>query len=87
LIVVYASLSRTGFIMLASALVPVLAVVLIVTAGLWVYHDAKQREQRGVPVTLATDFVTFDTPAGWALGSVVLCIVVLPLYLTARRQP
>ena len=71
---------------MSSALVPLLAIVLVVAVDGWVLADAKAHEARGTPVVFSNDFVTLDTPIAWVLGCLILFIVVVPLYLTVRRQ-
>lgn len=62
------------------------ALLLIVAAvDAWVYLDARQRSDTGRAVVATVGPVTLSTPEHWLLGCVVLWILVVPLYLVARR--
>jgi hypothetical protein len=69
------------------ALVPLLAVLLIVTIDLWVYDDARKRRDRGRPVVAAIGSLIVDTPEAWLAGCLVLSIIFVPLYMRARGDP
>ncbi len=71
----------------AGALVPVLALLLVVIAtDLWVYSDAKAHRERGTPVVFSAGSLNVDTPAAWCLGCLLLWILFFPLYVTRRGQ-
>ncbi|WP_323095373.1 hypothetical protein [Intrasporangium sp. YIM S08009] len=62
-----------------------LALVLIVAvASVWVLTDARSRAERGRPVTMTVLGLTVDRPEVWAALCLVVVLVFLPLYLTAR---
>jgi hypothetical protein len=69
-----------------SALVPVLAVALLVLIAFWVYADAKALGDRGTPVVLTTDFLVVDTPELWSVLCGIAVFIFLPIYLAIRRQ-
>jgi hypothetical protein len=70
--------------MSAVAAVPLFVVAVGIAVDLWVYSDAKQRAADGHPVVFrAGDFV-LDSPAGWAMGCLILWVVFVPLYLASR---
>ncbi len=62
-----------------------LPMLVLASCGLWVLTDARGRSERGQPVSATIGGVTIEQPEVWATLSVVVCIVVLPLYLVARR--
>ncbi|MFE9425873.1 hypothetical protein ACFYNO_23250 [Kitasatospora sp. NPDC006697] len=59
--------------------------VLLGSVG-WVYQDASARARRGTPVYFSAGWIELSKAATWALGCLCLWIVILPLYLTCRRQ-
>jgi len=64
--------------------------VLIVALGsdLWVLSDARRRLERGERVTVAIGNLRVETPEAWFLGTLLLWVIFLPLYLTATgRNP
>jgi hypothetical protein len=69
-----------------SALVPILALLLVVAIDLWVYADAKVHAERGTPVVFSIGFLNVDTPAAWFFGCLLLWILFFPLYITTRDQ-
>jgi hypothetical protein len=69
-----------------SALVPVLAVALLVPIASWVYADAKALRDRGTPAVLTTDFLVVDTPEMWSVLCFIAGYIFLPIYLAIRRQ-
>jgi hypothetical protein len=68
------------------ALVPFLAIVVIVAIDLWVYLDAKRHVEHGAPVELTIGALVVDTPAAWFLACLILWVIFLPLYLVSRRE-
>lgn len=68
----------------ATALVPILVLLVLLAADRWVYVDAKAHAERGTPVVFSTPAFKVDTPAAWALGCLILSILFLPLYLASR---
>ncbi len=59
--------------------------VVAFTADAWVYLDAKRRSETGDQVIATVGPVTLSSPEQWLLGSLVLWVFVVPLYLAARR--
>lgn len=68
-----------------SALGPILVLLAVLAMDVWVYEDAKARDERGIPVVFSVGAFDIDTPAAWLLGCLLLWIVFFPLYLTRRR--
>jgi hypothetical protein len=67
------------------AIAPIIVVLIIVSAALWVYVDARAHRHRGTPVVFS-GFITVHTPGAWFVGCLFLCIVFVPLYLAIRGQ-
>ena len=65
------------------AALALLLVVLVV--DVWVFLDARTRRASGDDVVATVGPVTLSTPEQWLLGSALLWIFVVPLYLVARR--
>lgn len=61
-----------------------LAVVLALDLGL--YADAKLQAKSGRPVVFSTGTFVVDTPEAWFIGSLLLWIVFVPLYLSSRNR-
>ena len=58
------------------------------TVDLWVYRDAKKRQQHGRGPSLSIGSFRVETPEAWFLGCLLLWVVFIPLYLTATdRNP
>ncbi|MEV4705465.1 hypothetical protein [Actinoplanes sp. NPDC049316] len=71
-----------------SAALPITAFLVVVTVDLWVYRDARNRQRRGNPATVAVGSLRVETPEAWFLGCLLLVVVFVPLYLTATgRNP
>jgi hypothetical protein len=70
----------------ASALAPVLVLLLVGAIDLWVYADARAQRERGKPVVFSAGFLSVDTPAAWFLGCLLLWILFFPLYILMRGQ-
>ena len=69
-----------------TALVPILALALLLPIASWVYTDAKALRGRGTPVVLATDFLVIDTPEMWSVLCLIAVFIFFPLYMMIRRQ-
>lgn len=69
-----------------TALVPVVAVLIVVATSLWVFADARRWAQAGTPVSLRIGSLTIDRPESWALGCLVLWVLFTPIYAVARRS-
>lgn len=67
-----------------AALVPLVDLAAGIAIDAWVYVDARRHAERGMAVTFRSGSLVVDTPAMWLLGCLVLWILFLPLYLTAR---
>jgi hypothetical protein len=75
------ALSPTGLLSIAILL-------LALTVDLWVYSDAKKRQQHGRVPFLSIGSFRVETPEAWFLGCLLLWVVFVPLYLTATdRNP
>ncbi|MGI5156186.1 hypothetical protein [Microbispora sp. CA-102843] len=71
-----------------TALVPLLVLVVALTADAWVYTDAKEHLKRGDPAVFTLGSVRIATPQAWFLGCLILWVVFFPLYLTVTgRNP
>jgi hypothetical protein len=70
----------------ALALLPLVVLLAILAIDLLVYDDAKKRRDSRRPVVAAIGPLRIDTPEAWLAGCLVLSIVFIPLYLTARAQ-
>jgi hypothetical protein len=66
---------------------PLFVLLLVLAMDAWVYADAAYQAQRGTPVVFSTGTFRVETPAAWLLGTLVLGIVFLPLYLVTRNGP
>ena len=71
--------------MSSSAATPLLFLLLVLATDVWIYSDAKARSELGRPVVVTFRSFEVDTPMSWFLASLLLWIVVVPLYLTARK--
>lgn len=67
-----------------SAGVPIFVVLIVVSADLWVYADARAHEDRGTPVVFSVGFLEVDSPTAWFVGCLLLWIVFFPVYLDLR---
>jgi hypothetical protein len=65
---------------------PLFLLVVVLATDVWVYRDALTHERRGRPVEVSFGSLQVDTPTAWLLGCLVLWVIFLPLYLTARRN-
>jgi hypothetical protein len=72
--------------MSTTALAPVLLLVAILAADLWVWSDARAQSERGTPVVASVGRLQIDTPSTWFIGCLVLFVVFFPLYLAARGK-
>ncbi|MGE0819906.1 MAG: hypothetical protein AB7O74_14720 [Candidatus Nanopelagicales bacterium] len=71
--------------MSGSPLGPLALLAVAVAVDAWVFLDAKRRQDSGDDVVASVGPVTLSEPAHWLLGCIVLWILVVPLYLVARR--
>lgn len=70
------------------ALVPILALLVVLAIDVWVYVDARERLRQGNPVSVSLGSFRLETPETWFLGCLILWVVFFPLYLTATgRNP
>jgi hypothetical protein len=69
-----------------SAVVPILVLLVVLAADLWVCADAKAYDERGTPIVVSIGSLDVDTPAAWFLGCLLLGILFFPLYMTRRNQ-
>lgn len=70
-----------------AAWVPLAVVAVLAGSALWVRRDARAQAGRGEPVTFSLGSLEVSTPEAWAIGSLVLWVIFMPLYLTCRNQP
>ena len=64
---------------------PLALLVVVITVDVWVFLDARSRSRTGDDVVATVGPVTLSTPQHWLLGSLLLWVFVVPLYLVARR--
>ncbi len=66
-------------------LIGLVPLVLVVTADIWVYRDARARAntRREVEASIGTWRIT--TPQTWLGGCALLFLIFFPMYLVARR--
>ncbi len=67
-----------------SALAPLAVGVAVLAVDAWVFVDAKQRTERGMPVVLRAGSLVIASPAAWFIGCLLLWVLFFPLYLTSR---
>lgn len=70
----------------ATALAPIIVVLVILTVAIWVYKDPGARRDSGQTVVVTIGSITIDTPEAWLAGCVVLSVLCIPLYLVARES-
>jgi len=68
------------------ALVSVVVLVVWAASVVWVLYDARSMVRRGHRVTASIGRWDIEEPETWALASLVLWVVFLPMYLTARGR-
>lgn len=68
------------------ALVPLLALLVDLGTGVWVYLDDTAQRERGTPVEFSYGSFRLDTPADWAVACMFFWVILLPLYLVGRRN-
>jgi hypothetical protein len=68
-------------------LVPIIAVLLVLGTGVWVYTDARTRADQGHPVVFAIGSIQVDSPEVWAVACFILWILAFPVYLASRKDP
>ena len=64
---------------------PLVVLAIVLGADVWVYADAKRRDERGAPVVVTVGPIEVGTPTAWLIGCLLLLIIFFPLYLVARR--
>lgn len=72
--------------MLSYAIVPIIALVVLIGSGYWVYYDASANLEAGTPVVLSFGNWRIDSPQAWAIGCVVAWVLLFPIYLAARQN-
>ncbi len=60
--------------------------VVVLASSAWVARDARALESEGTPVVLSLGGRLIGSPLLWTLGSLLLWVVCIPLYLSARRK-
>jgi len=68
-------------------LVPIVVVLLVLGADIWVYTDAKTRAELGDPVIFSMGLVQLDSPEAWAVACLLLWVLAFPIYLACRKTP
>ena len=68
-------------------LVPIVVVLVILGADIWLYTDAKAHAENGDPVTFSVGPIQLDSPEVWALVCLVLSVLCFPLYFASRNHP
>jgi hypothetical protein len=68
------------------ALVPLLAVLVIGAASVWVYLDAQRCAGEGAPVVLRIGNFAVSTPVAWLLACVLLWVFFFPMYVVSRSR-
>jgi hypothetical protein len=66
-------------------LLPVVLVLVIIGTDLWVYTDARARNEHGDPVVFSVGSIRLDSPEVWAVVCLVLWVLCFPLYLASRN--
>jgi hypothetical protein len=72
--------------MSATAVIPLLALVVVLITAAWVHADARASSDAGTPVVVVVGDLRIEAPEAWLVGCLVLWIVFFPLYLVARRN-
>lgn len=70
---------------LVAQLAPLVPLLVIILSSVWVLQDARRFEREGRPVVVVVAGRTLDDPPVWAALSLVLFLIVFPMYLVARR--
>lgn len=65
--------------------VPLVLLLVIILSSVWVLQDARRYERAGRPVVVVVVGRTLEDPPLWAALSLVLFLIVFPMYLVARR--
>ncbi len=68
-------------------LVPIVVVLVILGADIWVYSDAKTHAEDGDPVIFSVGSIRLDSPEVWAVVCLVLSVLCFPLYFASRSHP
>jgi hypothetical protein len=68
------------------ALLAIVVVALWAACVVWVLLDARAMVRRGHRVTATLGRLHLEEPEAWAMANLLLWIVFLPLYLTARAE-
>jgi hypothetical protein len=69
-----------------TAALPLIVVAALLVFVFWVFSDASTHARNGTPVTSSIGSLTLDTPAAWAAACLVLSVIFIPLYVSARRS-
>jgi hypothetical protein len=70
----------------STALVALLVLLVALATDLWVYADARAQAAHASPVVVTFGTLKVATPAAWLAACVLLWVVFVPLYLTARGR-
>lgn len=70
----------------STAFVVLVPLVLVIGADLWVYSDARSRVGTGREPGVRIGSLQVSSPEAWAIGCLVLFVIVFPMYLIARRE-
>jgi hypothetical protein len=75
-----------GSLASSAALTSIILLLVVAAIDVWVYLDASTLARRGTPVVFSTGSFILDTPAGWALGCLIVFVFFFPLYITSRNR-
>jgi hypothetical protein len=71
-----------------TALLSIALLLLALTVDVWIYSDARRRQQSGQVPTVSIGSFRIETPEAWFFGCLLLWVIFVPLYLTATdRNP
>ncbi len=68
-----------------TSFIPLIVLLIVVGVDVWVYVDAKARQDGPDEVVMTFGSFSVDTPTAWLVGCLLLFVVFFPLYLVARR--
>lgn len=60
--------------------------VVVVSTGVWVSRDSRALEAQGTPVEISLGGRRIGSPVLWTVGCLLLWVVFIPVYVSARRK-